>query len=278
MDKAFTSSISLPSRLTLPLEFHEDIPFLRGTLDGESCLMLLDSGAPNITLNSASIPKSKLSPAGELMGAAGKLKSFHTRIEELRFGDWKMGPIEVLALDEEILGTAFKQSFHGLIGFRQLIHYDWMVDYKTKELHLWANFHKKEHAVTETLRIRYLNHLPLLQAMVGEHEFHFLLDTGCAGLVMHDARREILDEVVEWGEDDEVQGAGGLKVTASTGVLNSYSVGGIEFRDTTVKVSNLAHLQNRIGPFDGIIGYPLLSQKRTVVSWEQRRLFFLEDQ
>lgn len=278
MSERFISSHSLPSRLALPLEFHENIPFLRGTLDGEQCLMLLDSGAPDITLNSTQIPESKLSAAGDLMGAAGKMKSFRTRIEELKFGDWAIGPMEVLALDEDILGAAFKQKYHGLIGFRQLINYDWMVDYKSNELHLWANFHKEEHAISETLRVRYLNHLPVLNAMIGEHEFHFLLDTGCSGLVLNDARREILDEVIEWGEDDEMQGAGGLKVDVKSGMLSSYTLADREFRDTPVKVSDFSSLKDRIGHFDGIIGYPLLSRVRVVVSWFQRALYFLEDE
>ena len=212
------------------------------------------------------------------MGAAGKTKSFRTRIEKLQFGDWIMGPVEVLALDETALEAGFKQNYHGLIGFRQLVNYDWMVDYTAKELHLWANFHKEKHQVACDLRVRYLNHLPLLNVMIGDHEFHFLLDTGCSGLVLHDARREILDEVVEWGEDDEMQGAGGLKMTVSGGNLSSFTVAGQEFRDTPITISDFSPLQNRIGPFDGIIGAPMLSKVRTVVSWEQKRLFFLEDE
>lgn len=73
MSDTFTANLTLPSHLVYPLEFHEDVPFLRGQLDGKPCLMLLDSGAPNINLNSARIPESKLTEDGELMGAAGKI-------------------------------------------------------------------------------------------------------------------------------------------------------------------------------------------------------------
>lgn len=186
--------------------------------------------------------------------------------------------MEVKALDETALEEAFKQDYHGLIGFRQLINYSWMVDYTAKKLHLWSSFRKKEHPIAGQIKVRYLNHLPLVKAMIGDHEFNFLLDTGCSGLVIDNNRRDDLDEMVEWGEDDNLQGAGGLKVAVSSGTLKSYTVAEREFRDTSIKLTTFSSLQDRIGHFDGIIGYPMLSKARTVVSWQQKRLFFLEDQ
>jgi hypothetical protein len=104
-----------------------------------------------------------------------------------------------------------------------------------------------------------------------------LLDTGASGLVFDKDKRALLDHVVVAGETDDLQGAGGKKVPVTGGQLDKFQVGTKVFEGAEIKFADLSALQKRLGPFDGIIGYPMLGKARIVVSWEQKRLFFLED-
>ena len=276
MSELAANHLVLPRKLVLPLEFYLNLPFLRGELDGRPALLLMDSGAPGITLNAAHLPEDKLQEGGELMGASGKVQSFRTELDELRFGEWRMGPMVVMALDETRLEEAFGVRYDGLIGFRELIHFDWMVDYEAQELHLWSSFRKKDHPVVQAIRVRYLNHLPVVDVTIGGNEYQMLLDTGASGIVFDQNHKDALGSVVEGIEEDELQGAGGKKTAVSGGNLTSFEIGEFKVEDSDIKFTDISPLQKRLGAFDGIFGYSFLSKANVVVSWEQRHLYILE--
>ncbi|MEM0997266.1 MAG: retropepsin-like aspartic protease [Bacteroidota bacterium] len=276
MNSPFAMQLNLPVRLVLPVDFHFNLPFLLGRLNGRPCRLLLDSGAPSITLNALHLPEERLRESGELMGASGAIKSFLISVDELRFEDWTMGPMEVRAINDEQLEAKLGFRYDGLIGFRQLIHYDWMVDYQRGELHLWATFPKADYPVQEEVRIRYMNHLPVIEVEIAGEKYQLLIDTGSGGMLFDQEKAERIAAVVELGEDDELRGAGGRKLTVSGGQLKEFTLKGIRIADSSISFADISPLVQRLGPFDGIIGYSLLSQVRTVVSWENRHLYLLE--
>jgi hypothetical protein len=275
MSDLAANRLVLPRKLVLPLEFHLNLPFLRGELDGRPAMLLLDSGAPGITLNAAHLPEEKLQKGGELMGASGTVPSFRAELQELKLGEWRMGPMSVLALNETQLEEAFGVRYDGLIGFRELIYFDWMVDYDAAEFHLWSNFKKNDYEVAHAVRVRYLNHLPVINMTMAGKEYQMLLDTGASGIVFDQEKKDELAAVLEEVQEDELQGAGGKKLIVSGGRLTSFEVSGFVVEDSEIKFTDISALQNRLGSFDGIIGYSLLSKARVVVSWEQRHIYIL---
>lgn len=266
----------LPDFLQLPIEIHKQIPFTKGMLNGKECTFLIDTGSPHVLLNSAHVSPETLNEGKELQGAAGKIKSFRSQIGELSFGPWKMGPMEILAVDESHLESYCEVSFEGSLGFRELIHYTYWLDYGKQELNLSLSFRPEEHEILAQSPISFRNHLVILSLSTQGQTFSFALDTGCSGIVVDMDQKETFLGFLEELETDVLIGAGGKSHEVEKGILPEFQVAGQTFTRAELGFADLAPLKQRIGYFDGIVGYPLLSQIKTAISWERKMLYFLK--
>lgn len=210
------------------------------------------------------------------MGAAGKVPVFRALVQQLAIGDWHMGPFEAMVLNKSALDDFPLGPLAGSIGFRELIHYAWMVDYEAGKLKLWQNFEADAHEVTASMRCQYYSHLPVVEMQLGEVRLKLLLDTGCSDLVLDEGARAKAEAYLSGLQSGELMGAGGNQSAAELGSVGPLELAGIEIGHSPVTVANLAPLKARLGEFDGIIGYPLLKAVRTVVCWERKRLYFLK--
>lgn len=271
------TSLSLPSYMEYPIELHDNVPFISGTLDGQEVRFIFDSGGQDMLLNAHRTHSPKVGDAKGFRGINAEAKSFYTRIESLEFGAWKIQKVEAMAADLKHLEDDYGIEIHGIIGFRHLISFDWMVDYQEQVVHFWKRVRDGEMKIQHKINTRYLYHLPRLEVTIAGKPYQFLLDTGAPYLVMHDSHRDgLADELNELRKTDMMGGAGGT-IETDSGLLSCFEIGPLKFEDKEVKFMDFSHMQRRFGPFDGIVGYSILEQVRTIVSWDQRALFFLED-
>lgn len=269
-------NVSMPQRAVYPLEFYDDVPFIVGQLKGEEKRFILDSGAQDLVLNTRYLPKKDLPEGDGVFGATGVVKTFYTRLGELHFGDWKFGDREVIANDMEHLEKEYGVEIHGIVGFRQLIHFDWMVDYDKAELHLWDRFPKNEHEILGKTRIVFHDHLPMLDVQVGEHTCKMLLDTGAAMFAYAESQKHKVEANVDLEGTKQMASAAPDEATVIKGTLKSFKIKELDFGPSEINYMDLEHLRKRLGDFDGIVGYPILSQYRTVVSWNNHGMLFME--
>jgi len=272
------TTLHLPNSLVIPLVFHHQVPILPTRIDGKECHFVLDTGAPHLFLHQSFFREDQLTVVGEVMGAAGKVKLYQAEVQELEIGAWRMGPLSANVLAKSAMDDFDGGELAGSLGFRELIHYSWLVDYQQKELRLWQKFKPADHDVTGSLRCNYLNHLPAFEATVGDQKLRLLLDTGCSDLVMDRSRLDSLSEWVQGMEKSELVGAGGNKSESLEGHLDHLKVDVHQLDRVPVGFADLSGLKARIGDFDGIIGYPLLSRLGTVVCWERKRFYFLKSE
>lgn len=271
------TQITLPRRFTLDAEFHDDTPFVWGLLNGKRCLFLFDSGAQDFSLNSRYLDQEIVSPGGGVQGVTGAVSSVYTRVDEIAFGDWKITNLELMASDFSHIEEEWGVVLHGIIGFRHLIHYDWMVDYKGGTISFYERMIKSEFNIAGKAKTNYKYHLPVVDIEIGGNGYRFLVDTGAAVVVFDQDKK---DQVI-----DEVSGLHARKMSSASpeeadierGTLSNFKVGELEFGSHTIDFMDLTGMKARFGDFDGIIGYPLLSKYRTIVSWTFRGLLFLAD-
>lgn len=276
MEGLANTLLEIPGYLDLPLHFYHKVPVLPADLDGRSCFLLFDSGAPHLFLNSLFFAPEDLFAGSDVMGASGKVQSQSVRVNSLSMGAWQMGPFEAMAYAAPHWGDFEEGPIAGLLGFRELVHFSWMVDYDASRLHLWRNFKPQDHDLRGEIRIQYQNHAPVFPVEIGGRAFRFLLDTGCSDMVFDKEKQEQIMEAVRDVGKEEMVGAGGLKVEVEHGILDQMRLGELALEDVAVAFSDLSNLQLRLGDFDGILGHPLLSEVRTVVCWERKRLYFLK--
>lgn len=268
--------ITLPTQFTLKAEFHLSIPFVWGEWNGKTCRFLFDSGGQDLTLNSKYLDPASVVEGQGAQGATGFTPNVHAPIESIRFGDWSMENLEVFAIDATHLEEEFKVEIHGILGFRHLIHYDWMLDYRTGEITFWDRVRKENLDILHRERVQYRHHLPALMLEIGGHSLRFLVDTGCEEVLIDQQWREKLGDCIEGMATDSMASASQIRLAVEKGTIRQFRLGDLEFGPNKVTFSDLSHMQS-LGAFDGIIGYPLLSKYRVVQSWSVSAFYFLRD-
>ena len=270
--------ISLPRRATFPLEFYDRVPFIRVQHQGEEKLFIFDSGAQDIILNSTYLPANDSSDVGYGMGATGTVAHQYVPLGGLRIGDWVIGDREVLSYDMTHIAEEYGTEVHGLMGFRQLIYFDWMVDYEKGELHLWDRFPKSKHELAGKVQANYRDHLPMVKIRIGEEEYKMLIDTGAGMFVMVNENKERVMPHVEDEGTKQMASASPVEQEVGKGVLKGFQIGDLDFGPCEINFMDLSHMQRGFGTdIDGIVGHSVLSQYRTVVCWSYHAMYFLKD-
>ena len=268
--------ITLPRQFTLQAEFHASIPFVMGEWNGKTCRFLFDSGGQDLTLNSRYLDPATVEEGQGAQGATGHTPSVHTLVESIRFGEWSMENLELMAIDSRHLEDEFGIEIHGILGFRHMIHYDWMVDYRQGEITFWDRVRKETIDILHRERVQYRHHLPSLMLEIGGHSLRFLVDTGCEEVLIDQQWRETLSDCVEEMAADQMSSASPIVFDVEKGTISGFRLGDLEFGPNKVTFSDLSHMKS-LGEFDGIIGYPLLSKYRVVQSWSVSAFYFLKD-
>lgn len=268
--------ISIPDHVQLSIELHHNCPFLKTELNGNEALFFLDSGAPSIFLNRAGVQESDLFGERQMLGSSGAFTGNFTRLRELTFGGCRFAGQIVPTIPMDHLEEGFGVSIQGIIGFRQLIHSDWMVDYGARELQLWNMANPDDFQIAERFKVQYRNHLPGLNITIGGKKYFMLVDTGASVILFDENKLAEIQHLVSDQKDLETSGAGSNTVNVQEGVLSGFQVGETEFGPAEIHLASIEALQTRLGKFDGIIGAALFSKQKTLISWMKRELWFLE--
>jgi hypothetical protein len=130
-----------------------------------------------------------------------------------------------------------------------------------------------EPVVTLPLRQLRTHHI-VLPVVFGEHEpLDFILDTGASMSVITPRTREVLGFGPDDGMTAQGQGAGGDLSEIRVLVLAKLSVGDREYKNHTVAVTDLSHLEKQLGaPIGGILGANFLARHVVELDFADRRL------
>ncbi len=266
---------SYPKHFVLPVEFAEDVPLINGMMNGKPVRFLFDSGAQDTLLNVRYVSPESRSEGSGIRGVSGESPSFYTQMGKLVFGPWEMEMPEVMAVNCEHLEEELNLRIDGIIGFRAMIHFDWMVDYHAKEIHFWDRVDRSTLAIAAKVQCSYRGHLPLFEATIAGNTYKLILDTGASTLVFDAHKRDLVLAEVADLVSEEMASSSPVKIPIETGVLSGFEVGGLQCGACKINFADLSSLRRRLGEFDGIVGFPLMSKYRTIVTWNGGGLILL---
>lgn len=268
--------IDVPQRIECEFNSNNGIVLIQVLLNGHKRTFLLDSGAPFMTLNSRHVHPDHIE-AGllEFKGIGGNVQSSRARIKTFNWQGLKLRNSLVYAMDLSHLENELGVEFHGLIGYRELMHFTLNIDYKTQRLTLWREFNPDNFTVLARIPFVLYNHLPVISVKIAKRQLKLGLDSGAAINLLDIKLLNSIDGFIPAKREEQLHGAGSTSVTVQHGKLTSMSVYGTEFRNMRVVWSDVSVIKQSLGDIDGLLGYEFLSKRRMAISFTDNCIYLI---
>ena len=265
----------------IPFTFHHAIPMVKVKVDGEERNFLFDSGAPMIMLNSEyyentiDSTSSVLGKGHGVVSNVGEMGMHH--VQSLEMGDLSIMDRDLVTTDLSNLSTK-REKIYGLIGFNFFSNYDVLFDYISKEL-VFINPEKTESYIqehnykTEWIPIRLNQHVASVECFVDGLPVRMGIDCGAQANLMGTDFLEMRPEAVRGKRHSDLGGVGGSS-KAYFGKVTLY-IGDRKFKRIWTAFSDMTTIKAALG-IDGLIGYQELANRRTLISYKNQKMTFLE--
>lgn len=243
--------------------------FVKGSVNGRTGYLLLDTGSSDLLLNSKYFSRDR--SAGGMQGMMSTVHGLSQRparafVHELKWGGLVAREIRGQLHEFSQMETPEISPLLGAIGFEQLRNAAVSVDWKGGAVGVSP---PGKNAGPSTPRavipFSYFLHTPVLYATIGQKTFPMLLDTGAQvnllpksdGLDTHFQRLNVLTKISDGGKAGE---------TASPiGIVDEMHVGGILFRDMPFAIFDVPYLKG-----NGILGSPLFQDRRVRIDFPKK--------
>lgn len=259
-------------------------------INGETKNFIIDSGAPNLILNSRHISSEKTKQPNEAttlsasQGVNGSISNLDmTPISTFDFYGMKIKNQDVLSMDLSHLEASLNTEIHGLIGYQVFKDYDLLFDYENKALVFIRPDHTPDYLkdrysqskITKT-SIELRGHIPYVQGRIGKQTLTLGIDNGAGENLLNESLWKVLKKQVKALETATLQGAGASK-EVRRGHLKELILANKRFQNIFTVFNDMSHLN--IGtetPLDGLIGYEILSKQKTLLSFRNKTLLFID--
>lgn len=271
------------SVITIPFQLTGDnLIVVPAKLNGKPKNFILDTGANAICLD--------LSTANEIESLTGANQSEDVLGEEI-------GEVNVVQLDSLNLSgievrdmyvtskdlSHLENGIHidGIIGSFLINDYDLLFDYKNKTLTLIVPEYTDSFIAEKGYKYKQVplaydpsaSHIPSVHAEINHDTLNLGIDCG-AGANLIDIKFQDkflpimskLKAIPLIGMDNDKE------TTVYKGKLKELMIGGTKFKSTETVFNDMSHFSV---PIDGLIGYEILSKQKTILSYKDKRLIFI---
>ncbi|MDR0363941.1 MAG: retropepsin-like domain-containing protein [Bacteroidales bacterium] len=271
--------------ITIPIQTANKIPTAQAIVNGQKRTFYIDNGSPRLILNSKYFDKnydSKISTSN-VQGVNSSVSNMDiVQIEDFDFHGIKITESNVLTMNLSHLEKA-DTEIYGLIGHEIYKDYDMLFDYSNNTLTLIQPTETEKYLETnykqskkEALLIEMSGHIPTVKAKIGDIELNFGIDCGAEINLIDIKLTESLRKYISESEETDLRGAGETKKVES-GQLQTLTIGEKEFPNTNTVFNDMSHLNSNYEiALDGLIGYEILSKYKVLLSFQNKRLIFID--
>lgn len=256
-------------------------------VNGKKRKFILDSGAPKVILNAKYFSKrdSTETVISNVHGVSGVISDMDIiNLKSLDFAGIKMNNQKMITVNLAHLEEELQVPFYGLIGFELIKDYDLVFDYKTKLLTLvnpkyFENYktEKLDGVSLEIVPFKLERHIPVIEAQIADKVYQFGIDSGAESNLIDETLLPKLRRVLRRIKTDDLFGADSIKKVVEKGKIKTMCIGKKSFKKLPTAFSNLSHLNEGYKlNLDGLIGYPILSKQKTIISFEREAIIFAE--
>jgi len=257
----------LRAPFTSPFVASKGLPFVRGSVNGRSGFLLVDTGSSDLLLNT------KYFAAETNRGMPGIVSTVHgispnsgrAAVRDLRWGNLAARGISGQLHDFQQMESPAISPLLGAIGFEQLRNSAIMFDWKEGSISLAPKSQRRSPAAS--IRFDYYLHAPVLPARIGGKFHRMVFDSGAAvntlpalDGVEHNFRPwNVLAKMSDGGRTSEA--------AFPMGTVNAVGIGGITYREMPFAIHDIPFLGGH-----GILGSPLLQAGRLEIDYPGRTI------
>lgn len=252
-------------------ELHRNLIFFTARLNGQPGNFILDTGAPNLLVNS----RSEISPQTLTSGqaAGGEVPMRYQKVASLEFNGQVIDNRWALALDLRPMEARTGRKIDGFVGYHLLRRQELRIDYEQRKFSLRKPDRKPLHegrAPDFVGQLRFVDHLPVISLKVDNISLRFILDTG-AGVNLIDPRyresgQPLATEVNVQGFDGNAENHQSVQIQ-----LDKFD---LDEQQATFVLMDLTHLQTpEEPPVAGILGAAFLSRYVVGVDYRKQKLY-----
>ncbi len=277
--------------ISVPFKMAGKLILVQALLNGVKRNFIVDNGAPKLILNSRYTAK-RLDTNEKVISSAKGINGNISGLDIVKIGTFDFSGIslsnqDVIATDLSHLETELKTEIYGLIGYEIYKDYDLLFDYKSKILtflnpektsvYLAGKF-DKHHFDTIPVSMEVAGqHLAIINASIAGENYKLAIDCGAESNLLDDTLFVRLKTELRKLKTDNLNGADkGTKIVQS-GKLKTLKLGAKDFKKIKTVFSSMKQISEGYKvQLDGIIGYEVLSKQKTLLSYQNKQLIFLE--
>lgn len=273
--------------IEIPFDMVRNLITVNVLLNGQERSFLFDSGSPRVVLNSRYISTEK---AQKTFSSIKDVNNNNisgmdiTTVQELSFGGIEIKEQKVVTTDLSHLEKGLEVEIYGLIGFEMIKDYDVLLDYENQKMILispdaFGNFRRKSlrNNLLKRIPVKMRGHLPVIEVQIDEHHLNFGIDTGAEANLIDKRLFADLLENIDNVEQDNLVGGDANSSQVLSGLLETMTIKDKLYHSIYTVFTNIDHLnKDKTEEIDGLIGYPILSQQKVIMSFERKEIFFIE--
>jgi len=255
-------------------------------LDGDKKPFILDTGSLKVILNSKHMPDfdSDKKTISSNKGVNGNISGMDiSKVNKLDFGGIQLIDQKVVTLDLSKLEEELGIEFYGLIGYELIKEFDIIMDYERQVLILINPDDYEKYRVEnlsdntlEKIPFSLESHIPVVKAQIHGESYFFGIDSGAETNLIDNRLWTRLKQCVRDIGTDELSEAGPITKEVKTGKIKKTKIGNILYKNLDTVFSDISHLNNSYKiKLDGIMGYELLSNQTTLISYRRKEMILI---
>ena len=265
----------------MPIQRHGRLPIVTVTIDGQSCNMFFDTGAPGVILNSKYFDHNI---DGEVMGSGGRgavgigsVSGMH-HVKSMDMGGVTLSETDIMTSDLSNLESV-GVAVHGILGQSYYKDFDVLLDFKFGEIvllnpdttHQWL---LNEGYHCQTVKGVKKGHLLTFDCQVGGVPVVLAFDSGAECNLLSSDWPQLHPSTVKGIKKAHLTGYGDGRASITKG-KTILTLGGRTFKKLQTAFSDVSHLKESKG-IDGLFGCEVLAKQKLLISYKRQELLMID--
>ena len=250
---------------------------------------IIDTGSETLILNNVHFkaPQKYLDSGKETNGVHGSLENVKEKyLEELRIHNLNLERLNADVIDLSHFEKVKKIELLGIIGYSVLKDFEVFIDMHLNQITLTRTDKKGNHlsdkvyaeTIQDSIDFKLKQHTIVVDAYVGDQKVKFGIDTAAE---YNQLNKDIDSEILEYfypSRELKLTGASGKKKKVLAGKLYRVSLNdSIYLGPMKTVLTDLKHMKSAFSTkLDGILGFEFFAQKRTIINYKKRKLYFIK--